>query len=602
MDNIITQANKVSLEIILRIGYTWDFFEDGNENVSDRYYDILFKEKTMGAWLDYVETIYKRVSIHPNLKGAFICWEDFWSPTYRLKAVENREESVQISQAIGYQEFLRNKYSINEINKIYNEAFEDYEQIYMPLSSSEAIKLFYEYYDQVLNQILIVTQEKFPDISMEVRVDDDLVPKNDGLTEWYSHKATYSSGKAPFTCIVYGIPMGFENKGERVTWEEAKNMFSYTLDRVNNETNNKPIFIDQFLFADNTPGFEHNAQIKEDEVGKFLTNIDDVLAQKTMGYGIWAYRDYRGNILYNSQFANDLQGYNIQGNVEIDTSKKSKKARLVADTSIEQVIPEQRNHFGNNINFNLEFDAILVGEDTILEIFIGDNIYKVDINVSGKYVIELKEVEIPNIKIKCLSGEVVLDNLNLYNQVQQGLLYSSENDELKHISDLRELNKKIDTIVVQVEKDSPLYSFYNEFEEVELLGYHETKDNPWGMNIGKAPIEGYDKTIFISPNTEFSSEIEIDDQNRVLEFGYMFHPIAREFGSDGLMVDVKISDQKNQELLKTIEILPNTDLKSESIKLNKFKGKKIRITFKIYNKEENNDLGDWGVVINPMIK
>ena len=64
--------------------------------------------------------------------------------------------------------------------------------------------------------------------------------------------------------------MGFENKGEKVTMSAALSMMDVILKKVYENNNNKKLFVDQFLFYDNTQGFEQNAQIQSNQVDQYL--------------------------------------------------------------------------------------------------------------------------------------------------------------------------------------------------------------------------------------------------------------------------------------------------------------------------------------------
>ena len=67
--------------------------------------------------------------------------------------------------------------------------------------------------------------------------------------------------------------------------------------------------MDQFLFTDNTVGFEHNAQLRDDQKALYLEGVVPVLKNMTMGYGIWTYRDYGDNKLYNAPFGLRQEGW-----------------------------------------------------------------------------------------------------------------------------------------------------------------------------------------------------------------------------------------------------------------------------------------------------
>ncbi|MFR3754727.1 MAG: hypothetical protein ACLTW9_25130 [Enterocloster sp.] len=81
------------------------------------------------------------------------------------------------------------------------------------------------------------------------------------------------------------------------------------LNRLHVYSGGKPVYLDQFLFTDNTVGYEHNAQLMDDQKALFLEKAAPVLKSMTMGYGIWTYRDYGDNKLYNAQFGLGQEGW-----------------------------------------------------------------------------------------------------------------------------------------------------------------------------------------------------------------------------------------------------------------------------------------------------
>ena len=84
--------------------------------------------------------------------------------------------------------------------------------------------------------------------------------------------------------------------------------------------------MDQFLFTDNTPGFEQNAKLTESEKSAYLDGVADIFKAKTLGYAIWTYRDYGDNKLYNPQFALDKQGWDFSSGSYIEERDGNKMA------------------------------------------------------------------------------------------------------------------------------------------------------------------------------------------------------------------------------------------------------------------------------------
>ena len=117
----------------------------------------------------------------------------------------------------------------------------------------------------------------FPGLSMEVRLDVDPVEHKDGSQEGFMHSSTFPSGSAAYTSAMYGIPMGFMNEHERVTAAEALEKIPVFLNRLHVYSGGKPVYLDQFLFTDNTVGYEHNAQLRDDEKSLYLDGVAPIL-------------------------------------------------------------------------------------------------------------------------------------------------------------------------------------------------------------------------------------------------------------------------------------------------------------------------------------
>ena len=158
-------------------------------------------------------------------------------------------------------------------------------------------KLFIQFYDDFLNRILAETQTVFPDLSMEVRLDVDPVKRTDGTLEGAPHDSTFSCGTSGFSSAMYSACMGFESMGQTVSAASAIANANLYLDHMSAASGGKKLYLDQFLFTDNTPGFEKNAKLAESEKSAYLDGMADIFKAKTMGYGIWSYRDYGDNKL-----------------------------------------------------------------------------------------------------------------------------------------------------------------------------------------------------------------------------------------------------------------------------------------------------------------
>jgi hypothetical protein len=89
------------------------------------------------------------------------------------------------------------------------------------------------------------------------------------------------------------------------------------MEQVSNNGRNTNHFLDQFVFYDVSPQFQHWPKIEASELGEFLTGAVGLLKKLSRGYGIWNYFDYRANHLYNPNFLRGLHGWESRGGVTV---------------------------------------------------------------------------------------------------------------------------------------------------------------------------------------------------------------------------------------------------------------------------------------------
>ena len=368
-------------------------------------------------------------------------WEDFWNTLGVCDEIleTNRREKAEF---IGFQAWVRTNYDLARFNESFGTNYASYGEIAVPQRNEPAMRAMYEFYDDFLNTLLTESQKKFPNLSMEVRMDWDVVYTKEGEMDYYKHTSTFPCGNSSYTATMYGIPMGFENVGERVSYEEALEKTEYILQQLKLENENKPVYIEQFIFADNTPKFKNNARIKEEELNTYLENVAPVLLENSEGYGIWTYRNYCANMLYNSQFALEEAGWDCSEDVEIIEADGSSACALKKGGKIIQSVAGVRNHFDSD-NYTIEFDVLKVMEPGEIKIKMGSSVKKVAISKQGKVSVVLKKGISFNMEISSADCEVIIDNVKMYSQIQQGYLYDENNVELECASGIRKLNEAL---------------------------------------------------------------------------------------------------------------------------------------------------------------
>ena len=441
LEEVMYMADVCGLEVYARIGYTWDFYRDFSEDVVDRYCNLLNDKATRDAWKDYVRKMFSVLSGYTCFKEGFLTWEDFWNTLGVCDEpfIWNRRKKAE---EIGFQDWVRRNYSLKDYNASYGKRYMDYSSIPIPRRNEAAMEAMYAFYDDFLNDLLVEAQGVFPNISMEVRLDWDVIYTKDGSMDYYKHTNTFSCMNSGFTAVMYGIPMGFENVGERVSYEEAIEKTEYMLKQVTLQNEGKPVFIEQFIFADNTPKFSRNAKIKEEELNDYLCNVSGILHDNSKGYGIWTYKNYRANMIYNSQFVLGKTGWKTEGDVEFKKEGDSMVCHLGQNETVRQLIPKRRNHFDSE-KYTVEFDIVKIADTGKIIVVVGNEKRSLEVKKTGRVCMEFSKNMNFDIGIQALDCDVMIDNLRLYAQVQQGFLYDENNKELQCITGIRQLNRML---------------------------------------------------------------------------------------------------------------------------------------------------------------
>ncbi|MDE7312288.1 MAG: hypothetical protein K2N87_11830 [Eubacterium sp.] len=442
---LMEQADKYGLDVIVRVGYAYDFYRDQEDSqIWQRYYAYFTDQQIQRAWAGYLEKLNGLLTKQKRYLGAFLTWEDWWGTVSYAQALGGKsEESRQMAQQMGYQDYLVEKYPVSALKQIFqDETITDREDLYIPSVSASAFTTFYDFYDELLIRLLADSQQVMPNLSMEVRSDQDLIYDEGGNEAYYSHKRTFDCQDSSFVSTVYGIPMGFENRGEKVTASQALEKTAYMLQSIHQETKRKDLFIDQFLFYDNTPKFRNNAQLQTGEINIYLKQAAKLLYEQTIGYGIWTYRDYHSNMIYNPQFALGTQGWTVAGDARL-INDGSNKLELQKGSCLSQAVSGSRMHYPDEY-VTVSFDVQLVNtSDAEITIQVGHSECNITLTKSERIVRKLKNTGDWNLSI-ATDADICIDNVKLYTHTQEGLVYDSNGKQQECLEGVRRMNALID--------------------------------------------------------------------------------------------------------------------------------------------------------------
>lgn len=436
-DKVMRAADQQGLGVELRVGYTWDYYADDASAL--RFRELLRDAGAKEAWMDYAKKLYQIASAYPCFHGGFITWEDQWNYVEDASGFGTGQYSRDEAAKIGYQAYLKEHYTLAEVNESYRptEPFTSYSDIYIPRRSHYAYKLFYEFYDDFLAGLLKDTQKVFPNLSMEVRLDVDPVGSKEagGANVGVPHYQTFSCSDSPYTSLMYSVSMGHDFN-QLISAGEAIKTMNEQLAIVRANNGGKPIFIDQLLYMDATEGFSHNARLHDSHRGAFLTGLPATLRSYTNGYAIWTYRNYTNNPVFNSQFALGLRGWEVRGGTTVQRNGSS-QIKLLSDGEISQKVGHRiagRNTHENHVRFTADSD----GSATVT-VSLGRNTKQVKVEGPQQFDLNFGEVSYYEVGFKT-DDDVYLDNIEVYNFIQDGQLYDIDGNELSCLASMRALN------------------------------------------------------------------------------------------------------------------------------------------------------------------
>lgn len=289
---VLAAAEKIGLSVIVRVGYTHQVFVDSHVSGVIQAQRLLVDEETREAWLDYLHRLYLICHGYRSFRQGFLSWEEFWHAFHfwQLGKEQFRQERAEKSGFLAY---------------LAMEGVEGVDAIPEPGGASQAD--YHAFTNARIRQMYEYAAQAFPGLGMEVRVDKDRLQEGDSV-RWANNDHYTDIDSLRYT---YWAPfMGASNEGEKLDAEQAAGLFEHMLNEISKDGGHPNHVVDQFNFVDETPEFKNtHAEIAEEEVAGFLQRAVPLLRGRSRGYGVWAYRDYRQNILYNARFVMGLRGW-----------------------------------------------------------------------------------------------------------------------------------------------------------------------------------------------------------------------------------------------------------------------------------------------------
>jgi hypothetical protein len=317
--------------------------------------------------------------------------------------------------------------------------------IIIPKKDQLAYFSYIEFIDEKFDKLVLkATQKIFPQAAMEIRIDKDPAMGANNKKIWIEHDLYFEEANHRGT---YWAPFwGANNQGEKIPLEKALFTFEYFLNYVTNNGSSINHVIEQFNFTDNTPYFPNNASLNESEVDDFLLQSVPLLKKYSRGYGLWAYRDYADNALYNSSFELGLDGWETGGHVTINEIEGQKQLELTKNSSIAQTYnPFARHMLATSYKqLNLCLESLDTGN---IDIYANNLLVLTAIINKGNNCISLDAENFINakqIEFKLVSqSTLTIDEIKLYGFVQRLRVYDEFNHSSLYLQSIQKINKEL---------------------------------------------------------------------------------------------------------------------------------------------------------------
>lgn len=435
---LIGQADAAGLKVVLRVGYGWSLNPQVGD-VNERIRRLLNDSPAKHAFGQFVERLGNEVSDSPNVVLSFMSWEDQW-----LHAIEP-------SAGADYAEFLASLPAAKRPPANAPAARPD----------DASAPLFHAYWDWlVIHKLFAPARAHLPNLSYEARIDKEPRYGRDAagqrsVTEWIGHPGMLEQpGQAPLT--LYWAPFwGAENRGEQLSSDRSLQLLGDLLSATRGPAARR-LFIDQFNFIDNTPGFESNAVLRPEDTAAFLDRAVCVLKTSgVIGYGLWTARDYRESPIYNPSFGFGLDGWRLDGPPEAARTALEAlpsgdfQLRLSAGQTLTQAIGPERGRLPQP-------DALMdricveakVAASAKLAVQAGEHAPWTELQfpATGRQQVCAEIHAEPattgeELSLRLRSGSLALRNVQLFDHTQSGGLYDADGQPAPYLAFVQAMNR-----------------------------------------------------------------------------------------------------------------------------------------------------------------
>jgi hypothetical protein len=438
LKTVLHAAERARLRVILRLGYLWEI-SPVRYRTFNRLQDYPVSAVPQRAWERYFSGIYEVVKDFSSFDSAFVSWEDWYWPI--LRRVSNAPAATRRKYAMdcGFVAFLQMRHDLPALTKRFGLAAQSWDDVMIPTRDEPFIEEYLYFFDTVLcDRLFLSASARFADLDFEYRIDDEWIQSPGGRRLYLWSRSRVGAVRP----IVYYHPHIGMLGGRR------ENDASYALNQLRNvvglfghQARIKRVFIDQFNFVTRNPEYEFSS-IKSDELMAFLRGAEDILLDGTSGYGVWGYRDWINDKIYNGRFEMGLDGWEPSGSVVL---AETADGRSVSELRAQAGLRQPLHHDGLT-----EAKILLEGEaagPTEIAIFC-DDIECAQLSLTGKFsrVMELKAAAKASASLEVRTGTLRLERVALFSNVLTSGLYTRDRSPRPAVAAIRDMNRRLGSV------------------------------------------------------------------------------------------------------------------------------------------------------------
>jgi hypothetical protein len=443
LEQVFTAADAIGLKIILRINYPHTSIPGTISDSANRVFGLFKEREKLTGFQKYCVALASIAKGHSSFLDAFLCWEDIWY-IFNLNEYDT-DVRRQWALDLGLEAFVESASKKRQDKNRARYSDTTWRGEIIPAPNTFENELWIACFERLLFDTLgDIARNAFGTANFEVRADRYPVKVGDQY-EWidFSTRAEQSDDRR----YAYWAPYyGSRNDGERLGSADAVSRLRYLLDHLKAGSSSS-IVIEQFNFVDNTLAYSRNAQIAPNEVEKFLGDAAHILKDFTGGYGVWAYRDYRENLLYNGTFQRGLENWSAHND---DIVANANGVTLHAGHRLSKVLsPATRAQspyaLYGDFTFELDLTALAGDMDTCVSVWVNDT--EVGLLSSGANNTltipkSLVNWDKTTIEIRAIA-DVRISRVAFYGYVQHGGIYDRFGKPGQYLAAIRSLNSAL---------------------------------------------------------------------------------------------------------------------------------------------------------------